>query len=180
MEKNKNLTRLSKHLSRILRHEPEIIGITIEYHGAWANVKELIDGINAEGKFHIDMKTLKEVVATDEKQRYSFNQNQSIDVDLGLEPTIPPEILYHGTITDFVNSIAEKGLLRGERQYVHLSKDEQTAVIVGNRRHKSTYLFRVRAGEMHRQGYAFYLSDNGVWLTDHVPPEFLIFEGQSV
>jgi len=188
MEQNKNLTRLSRHLCRVLRHEPELIGITIEYHGAWTNTKDLISAVNAGGKFHIDMQTLEEIVNSDEKQRYSFNhdktkircnQGHSIDVDLGLKPQEPPEILYHGTITDFLNSIAEKGLLRGERQYVHLSRDEKTAAIVGDRRHKKTYILRIKAGEMFRNGYVFYLSDNGVWLTEHVPPEFLIWSDKN-
>ncbi len=177
----KDLTKLSKYLSLILRHNPGIIGIKISVQGGWADVKQLISGINQAGKFKIDMETLEEIVHTDEKQRYSFNedktkiranQGHSIQVDLGLKEKEPPEFLYHGTAERFIASIYEKGLLPMGRQYVHLSKEEETALKVG-KRHGKPYIFRIKAGEMHQQGYLFYLSENGVWLTEHVPPAFL-------
>lgn len=176
-----DLTKLSKFLSLILRHNPSAVNIEIEHNGAWTDTEKLINAINTRSRYKIDMKTLEKIVAEDEKQRYSFNedkskiranQGHSIDVDMGFAEKIPPEILYHGTAERFVPSILDEGLKKGQRQYVHLSKDEETASKVG-RRHGELHIFKVLTGEMHRQGYKFYCSDNGVWLTDNVPPEFL-------
>lgn len=178
----KNLTRLSKYLSLLLRHSPETAGITIEYLGGWTDVQTLIQKVNQSGSYHLDMETLEEIVRTDNKQRYSFNQDKtkiranqghSIPVDLELKEQVPPEILYHGTAERFLNAIFEKGLLPMSRQYVHLSKDEETALKVG-KRHGNPCILEVKAGDMHQQGFQFYLSENGVWLTEHVPPEFFI------
>ncbi len=188
MNKQNSLTRISKFLSLILRHSPETVGIQIDYQGGWTDVDILIQKINQDGRFHLDRALLEEIVRTDEKQRYSFtpdqtriraNQGHSIPVDMGLQPCQPPEFLWHGTAERFLNSISDKGLLPMTRQYVHLSKDTETALKVG-KRHGKPYILKIRSGEMHRQGYAFYLSENGVWLTDQVPPEFLIWdEAQS-
>lgn len=176
-----DLIGLSKFLSLILRHKPQTIGINLEYNGAWADTEDLINGINCTGKYKIDMETLEKIVEEDNKQRYSFNedkskirvnQGHSIDVDMGFTEKIPPEILYHGTAERFVKDILKDGLKKMNRQYVHLSKDEETASKVGIR-HGKLRIFKVFSGEMHQQGYKFYCSDNGVWLTDNVPPEFL-------
>ncbi|MDE6789997.1 MAG: RNA 2'-phosphotransferase [Ruminococcus sp.] len=178
---NQDFTKLSKFLSLILRHSPSTIGIELEYHGAWADTEELINGINRTDKYRINMKILEEIVNSDNKQRYSFNddkskiranQGHSVDVDMGFAEKIPPEILYHGTAERFVNSILAEGLKKMSRQYVHLSCDKETASKVGTR-HGKLHIFKVLSGEMHRQGYKFYCSDNGVWLTDCVPPSFL-------
>ena len=178
----KNLTRLSKYLSLLLRHSPETAGITIEYLGGWTDVQDLIQKVNQSGSYHLDMETLEEIVKTDNKQRYSFNQDKtkiranqghSISVDLELKAQVPTEILYHGTAERFINAIFEKGLLPMSRQYVHLSKDVGTALKVG-KRHGNPCILEVKAGQMHQQGFPFYLSENGVWLTEHVPPEFFI------
>lgn len=175
------LTRLSRFIARVLRHKPSEIGIEVEYDGAWADTKALIDGINRTGRYSIDMETLEKIVDTDNKHRYSFNedkskiranQGHSIDVDMDFEEKVPPEILYHGTAERFVPSILDEGLKKMSRQHVHLSKDEETASRVGGR-HGKPHIFRVLSGEMYRQGYKFYCSDNGVWLTDNVPPQFL-------
>ncbi|MCM1133428.1 MAG: RNA 2'-phosphotransferase [Ruminococcus flavefaciens] len=176
-----DLTKLSIFISLILRHQPSAIGIELERNGAWADTKELIDGINAGSQYTIDMETLEKIVDDDKKQRYSFNedkskiranQGHSVDVDMGFAEKIPPEILYHGTAERFVDSILAEGLKKGSRQYVHLSADEETASKVGIR-HGKPHIFRVLAGEMHRKGYKFHCSENGVWLTDYVPTEFL-------
>lgn len=173
-----NLTKTSKYLSLILRHKPETIGITLDEHG-WANVDELIAGI---AKTHdCDMDILEEIVRTDEKQRYSFNedktliranQGHSIPVDVELEEAVPPEELWHGTGEKYVESIDRQGLIPKSRLYVHLSKDRDTAVKVGGR-HGKPVLYIVKAGDMSRDGYPFYLSKNGVWLTKKVPVEYL-------
>ena len=173
-----SLTETSKFISLILRHKPEVIGISLDEHG-WAKVDELIAGIAKTRKFNMDM--LEEIVRTDEKQRYSFNedrtliranQGHSIPVDVELEEAEPPEELWHGTGEKFTASIEAQGLIPKSRLYVHLSKDEDTAVRVGQR-HGKPVLYIVRAGEMRRDGYQFYLSRNGVWLTKEVPVKYL-------
>ena len=172
------LTDTSKFLSLILRHKPETIEIKLDEHG-WADVSELISGISKTRPF--DMKMLEEIVRTDSKQRYSFNkdktliranQGHSISVDVELEKKTPPEFLYHGTGEKFVSSIDKEGLLSKSRLYVHLSKDTDTAVKVGSR-HGKPVVYRVTAGKMADDGYEFFLSVNGVWLTKAVPAEYL-------
>ena len=172
------LKETSKYISLILRHKPETIGITLDEHG-WANVDELISGI---AKTHeMNMNILEEIVSTDEKQRYSFNddktkiranQGHSIQVDVELEEMRPPEILWHGTGEKFIGSIDEQGLISKSRLYVHLSKDEETALKVGTR-HGKPVIYIVKAEEMFKDGYKFYLSKNGVWLTKEVPVKYL-------
>lgn len=173
-----NLTKVSKFISLILRHKPEEIGITLDRHG-WAKVDELIKGISKNHPgFNMDI--LEEIVRTDEKQRYSFNDNHtfiranqghSIPVDVELDILEPPENLYHGTGMKYVDSIAEQGLISKSRLYVHLSEDFDTAVDVG-KRHGKPAVFIIDSGEMQRQGYTFHKSRNGVWMTKHVPAEF--------
>ena len=173
------MKKTSVFISLILRHKPEVIGIALDAHG-WADVQELIAGINATGKYQIDMPMLEEIVRTDNKQRYSFNedktkiranQGHSIQVDVELKEAEPPEILYHGTGEKYVESILREGLIPKSRLYVHLSKDMETAVNVGSR-HGKPHIFKVHTGEMFRQGCKFWLSENGVWLTKAVPIEY--------
>lgn len=173
-----NLKSTSKYLSLILRHKPEAIGITLDEHG-WANVDELIAGMTKTHACNKDI--LEEIVRTDEKQRYSFNedktlirasQGHSIPVDVELEEAVPPEELWHGTGEKYVKSIDGQGLIPKGRLYVHLSKDRDTAVKVGGR-HGKPVLYIVKAGDMSRDGFPFYLSKNGVWLTKKVPVKYL-------
>ena len=168
----------SKFISLILRHKPETIGITLDEHG-WANVDELIAGVS---KTHpLDMTGFERIVAEDEKQRYSFNddksliranQGHSIPVDVELEEVEPPEILYHGTGEKYVASIDVQGLIPKSRLYVHLSGDMDTARKVGHR-HGKAVIYSVKSGEMFRDGIVFYRSVNGVWLTKIVPVKYL-------
>ena len=168
----------SKYISLILRHQPEVIGITLDEHG-WADVNQLIEGVN---KTHpLTGELLEEIVRTDEKQRYSFNedhtkiranQGHSIPVDVELKEAEPPEELYHGTGEKYTGSIEQQGLIPKSRLYVHLSKDTETAVKVGQR-HGKPVVYTVMAGEMCRDGYQFFLSANGVWLTKEVPVRYL-------
>ena len=174
-----NLTNLSRYLSLILRHKPESIGITLDGHG-WANVNDLIAGISKNNP-GFDMDILEEIVRTDNKQRYSFNpdktliranQGHSIPVDVELPEVKPPELLFHGTGEKYVRSILQQGLISKSRLYVHLSKDIDTAIKVG-KRHGKEVIFQVSTGQMYRDGYKFYLSVNGVWLTKEVPGKYL-------
>lgn len=169
---------VSKFMSLILRHKPEAIGISLDEHG-WANVEELIAGIAKNNEFNMEI--LEEIVRTDEKQRYSFNddktliranQGHSIPVDVELEEKEPPEILWHGTGEKFVAAIDAEGLISKSRLYVHLSKDEDTAIKVGAR-HGKPVIYNVLAKQMYEDGYKFYLSVNGVWLTKDVPVKYL-------
>ena len=174
----KDLTQISRFISLILRHRPDEIGITLDEHG-WAAVDELISGIARTTPF--DMNDLEEIVRTDSKQRYSFNedktliranQGHSVAVDVELEAKVPPEVLWHGTGEKYVSSIDTQGLIPKSRLYVHLSADEETAVSVG-RRHGRPVIYRVKSGDMHRDGYTFCQSVNGVWLTKSVPVTYL-------
>ena len=173
-----NLTKTSKYISLILRHKPETIGITLDKNG-WANVKDLIKGVNKTHK--LDMEILEEIVATDDKQRYSFNedktmiranQGHSIDVDVELEEVKPPEYLWHGTGTKCVESIRKTGLIPKSRLYVHMSESYMTAMDTGAR-HGKPMVFCIKAVDMYNNGYKFYKSKNGVWLTKFVPVEYL-------
>ena len=168
----------SKYISLILRHKPETIGITLDEHG-WANVDELIAGISKTQDFNMEM--LEEIVRTDEKQRYSFNedktliranQGHSIPVDVELEKKKPPRYLYHGTGEKYRESIDNQGLIPKSRLYVHLSPDIETAIKVGSR-HGKPVVYRVWAGSMHDAGFDFYKSVNGVWLTSKVPTQYI-------
>lgn len=172
-------TKTSKFLSLVLRHEPGLIGITLDSAG-WANVSELLRACRAHGR-PLTRDELREAVASDDKRRFSFsedgrkiraNQGHSIPVELGYEPAAPPAVLYHGTTEKFLPSIREEGLKRGSRHHVHLSPDEETARKVGGRRGRPVVL-KVESGRMHEAGHMFFRSANGVWLTERVPPEYL-------
>jgi putative RNA 2'-phosphotransferase len=170
---------LSKFLSLVLRHKPDAIGLSLDAQG-WAGLDDLIEKSNAAGT-RFDRDDLLRVVKTSDKKRFSVSsdglriraaQGHSLSVELGLSPRQPPPVLYHGTATRFVASILSEGLKPQARQYVHLSVDESTARRVGER-HGRPYIVQVDALSMYTRGFQFYLADNGVWLTDHVPPEFL-------
>lgn len=173
-----NAAKISKYISLILRHKPEAAGITLDEHG-WADVGELIRGIQKTQRFNMEM--LEEIVRTDQKQRYSFNedktriranQGHSIPVDVELPVTEPPEILWHGTGQKYVESIDRTGLIPKGRLYVHLSGDRETAVKVGSR-HGKPMVYQVDSGQMAKDGYLFFRSVNGVWLTKQVPVKYL-------
>ena len=181
-----NLTmsrRHSKFLSLVLRHDPARIGITLDDAG-WTAVDALLVACAAHG-VEITRAELDDIVATSEKQRYALsedgtqiraNQGHSVPVSLGLPPTTPPETLYHGTVDAALAGIRTQGILKGSRHDVHLSADLDTATKVGGRRGKAVIL-TIRAGAMAEAGHAFFVSENGVWLTDHVPPQFIDFPG---
>jgi putative RNA 2'-phosphotransferase len=175
------LIKLSKLLSLVLRHNPGVLGLTLDAQG-WVAVDDLLAAAQRHGHA-LDTATLAQIVADNSKQRFAFspdgtriraNQGHSIPVELGLEPITPPELLYHGTARHLLTSIRESGLERRSRQHVHLSADTDTATAVG-KRHGVPIVLTVAAGAMQAAGFAFYRSANGVWLTDHVPPEYLGF-----
>lgn len=176
---DKQLKHLSKFMSLVLRHKPETIGLTLDENG-WAFTNDLVEKLNAAGTA-VDLAIINEVVATNDKKRFAFNedksmirasQGHSIDVELQLNAVSPPEHLYHGTADGFLNSILQTGLQKQRRQHVHLSADAATAITVGGRHGKPVVLM-INAKQMQEEGYLFYLSENNVWLTDHVPTKYI-------
>ena len=181
MSDDKNTVRASKFLTLIIRHEPEKVGLQLDEAG-WVGVDELLAAVNRNG-LALTLEQLKSIVANNDKKRFAFSedgvrirasQGHSVEVDLKYSPQTPPEWLYHGTPERFVESIRTGGLHKGERHHVHLAADEATASKVGERRGRRVIL-KIRAGEMHRAGHAFFRSDNGVWLAESVPGEFIEF-----
>ena len=180
--KEKDRNKISKFLSLVLRHKPETIGLQLDENG-WADVLELMSKSAAGGQA-FSREELEEVVALNDKQRFAFddsrariraNQGHSIEVELQLEVRQPPELLYHGTVERFLTGIQAEGLRKMSRNHVHLSADREIAVKVGSRRGEAVIL-TVRSGEMSRDGLTFFVSDNGVWLTDAVPVRYIQFE----
>ncbi|MBN9385315.1 MAG: RNA 2'-phosphotransferase [Chitinophagaceae bacterium] len=178
-EKERN--RISRFLSLVLRHKPDEIDLRLDEHG-WADVGDLIAKSIVAGKVFTSQ-DLEEIVAANDKQRFAYNedrskiranQGHSIDVELQLEAKDPPEQLFHGTVERFLPAIRVKGLLKMNRHHVHMSHDRATAEKVGERRGEAIIL-TVRSEEMNKDGFTFYLSDNGVWLTEHVPVKYINF-----
>jgi putative RNA 2'-phosphotransferase len=173
------LVKISKYLARHLRHRPEQLGLTLAPDG-WVPIHDLLVACGRHN-FPITRAELDEVVARNNKQRYSYdpsgtliraNQGHSVAVDLHLQPAAPPEVLYHGTGERSVEAILHEGLRKMARHHVHLSPDLATARAVGAR-HGPPVILAVAAVAMQRDGHTFYLSENGVWLVDHVPPAYL-------
>jgi putative RNA 2'-phosphotransferase len=180
MHSEKELIRISKFLSLVLRHRPEAIGITLDENG-WTDVTVLLEKMRVAGTA-IDLVLLQEVVTSNTKQRFAFNddntriranQGHSVSVDLALEAKEPPAILYHGTSETNIPAILKEGLHKRNRHHVHLSGDHETAIAVGQR-HGKPVVFTVAAQQMHKDGFTFFQSTNGVWLTEHVPPAYLM------
>ncbi|MEO1591989.1 MAG: RNA 2'-phosphotransferase [Cyanobacteria bacterium J06632_22] len=176
---DKRLKQISKYLSLHLRHQPEKLGLTLA-PGGWVDITALLSASTAKG-FDLTREELRQVVATNEKQRFSIdetgtriraNQGHSVTVDLQLDPIEPPTVLYHGTAEKTLTAILKEGLLPMQRQHVHLSADVATAQRVGAR-HGKPVVLTVSALEMHHQGHCFYRSSNGVWLCDRIPPDQL-------
>jgi len=177
----KQRTRTSKFLSLVLRHEPERIGLELDSSG-WVEVDALLAGCRKHG-VAIERAELEEIVSTNEKRRFAFSddgrrirasQGHSVEVSLGYIPQTPPPQLFHGTATRFLESIRAGGLLKGERHHVHLSADVETARAVGQR-HGRPIVLVVKSKEMLTRGHCFFISENGVWLTERVPVEFIEF-----
>lgn len=180
----KQPTELSKFLSFVLRHKPDAIGLELDANG-WAVLTELVEKAGAHGK-RLTKELVETIVATSPKQRFAISedglrirasQGHSIVVELGYEPKPPPEVLFHGTVASKLASIRSTGLERMDRHHVHLSHDVATARTVGMRRGTPVVL-QIAAGRMHREGHSFFVSANGVWLTERVPPEYIEFPAE--
>jgi putative RNA 2'-phosphotransferase len=176
---NQRLVTVSKFLSKYLRHEPEALGLTLE-PGGWVPIEDVLSGAQRL-RFPITDAELRQVVAENDKQRFSLddtgrkiraNQGHSTSVDLQLTAVKPPKQLFHGTVIKFLGSILWQGLMKMNRHDVHLSKDIETAMKVGQRRGKPVVLI-IDSESMSADGFQFRVSENGVWLTDHVPPRYI-------
>jgi putative RNA 2'-phosphotransferase len=176
---NVNIVTASKFLSLLLRHRPETIGLSLDAEG-WAEIEDIVR-LTAGTRTPLTKRLIEEIAATSDKKRFAIsddgtriraNQGHSILVDLNLRPQNPPEKLFHGTATRFLESIIRQGLIKGNRQHVHLSPDRVTAMKVGQR-HGKPVILSIAAQAMQASGFVFFLSANGVWLTDHVPTKFL-------
>ena len=175
-----NVVKASKFLSLILRHRPEAIGITLDANG-WASIDEIVEKSNGRLSLYL----ISCAVDSNDKQRFAVSedwtrirarQGHSIPVELGLVPVEPPEFLFHGTYPGAVEGIELQGLCKCNRNHVHMTDDLNTANSVGMRR-GAPVIYRIKAGEMHRDGHLFYRSENGVWLTERVWPKYLSREG---
>jgi putative RNA 2'-phosphotransferase len=179
MISEKEITHISKFLSLVLRHQPETIGLQLDQNG-WTDIKELLEKVNNHG-VQLDREVLNHIVATNSKKRFAVNdaldkirasQGHSIEIELGYINQKPPDILFHGTSENSVQSILAKGLEKQSRQHVHLSSDIEAAIKVGQR-HGKPFVFKVLAEQMYNDNFVFFISDNGVWLTDYVPSNYL-------
>lgn len=175
----RKLNSMGRFLSLILRHRPQTIRLTLDENG-WADVEELIHKVRTHGR-ELDPMLLSDIVTNNDKKRFVFSedgtrvsasQGHSLEIDLGLESLEPQEVLYHGTARKYFDSIRQHGLMKKQRHHVHLSSDIDTATKVGSR-HGEPVVFKVHAGRMHRDGFVFYRSANGVWLTDHIPYTYM-------
>lgn len=173
------VNRTSKALSLLLRHDPRRFAVTLDDEG-WADVASVVAGLRAAG-LDVDRDSIATIVGTDDKRRYALSadgtriratQGHSVAVDLGLVPTTPPDLLYHGTVQRFVESIRRDGLLPRARRFVHLSATKDAATAVGRRRGTPIVLV-IDAAAMHRDGIELRVSENGVWLAERVPPEYI-------
>ncbi len=178
-----SLTKLSKFLSLVLRHDPGVVGVVLDPSG-WVAIDHLVARCRAHGKT-LTRELLETIVATSDKQRFAIsddgqrvraNQGHSIEVELNYAPAAPPDLLFHGTVASSLTAIRADGLRRMARHHVHLSLDLATARIVGARRGPPIVL-TIAAGRMHREGLVFFRAANGVWLTDHVPAAYVGFPG---
>ncbi len=177
-----NQTKISKLLSYVLRHKPESINITLDKNW-WANIEKIIQKFKEFESIDISYQQIKKIVEENDKQRFSISEDQkmiranqwhSINVDLNLKPITPPEFLYHGTATRFLESIKEKWLVPMNRQFVHLSSDLETAKNVWTRHWKPVVL-KILSKKLHENGHNFYISENWVWLCSDISPEFIEF-----
>lgn len=174
-----DFVKMGKYISLILRHKPEIINLKIDEHG-WANVDELLKGINNSGRY-ISKEMLNMIVETNDKKRYQYNndhtkiranQGHSIRVDVELHEKVPPDVLYHGTAQEYLDKIRKSGIRKMNRLYVHLSKDMETAMRVG-KRHGQPIVLIFNTKAMINDGYKFYYSNNGVWLCDNIAYSYI-------
>lgn len=186
---SKKINEASKLLSYVLRHKPHSIGIELDSDG-WADIDQLITGLANDDRRNINREMILAILTSSEKKRFAISSDgqhiralqghSSENVSIQHPAETPPTILYHGTATRFLKSIQQQGLISGSRHHVHLTKDKSTALAVGQRYGKPVTLI-IDSLKMHHNGLAFYLAENGIWLTTHVPPQYIMQEqGSSI
>lgn len=178
------MTKISKFLSLVLRHQPEKIGIQLDREG-WTDIEKLLQAIQQQG-LSLDLAMLHTLVEQNDKKRFQISENDlqiravqghsTASVNRQMQAIQPPTVLYHGTASRFLDSIWQQGLLAGQRHAVHLSADIETATTVGQRYGKPVVL-SVNTAQMVHDGFEFYQAENGVWLTEHVPAQYLSVQG---
>jgi putative RNA 2'-phosphotransferase len=182
---DKKMKNTSKFLSLILRHQPELVGIKLDPSG-WTSVAGLLTACKNKGE-SISMEELQYVVENNNKKRFSFdqqklriraNQGHSVPVELGYTPQSPPPLLYHGTAKNHLEQIWETGILKKSRHHVHLSLSPETAKNVGQR-HGVPVVLSIDTHQMEQDGFIFYVSENGVWLTEHVPSKYILQQNKK-
>lgn len=178
---DKTDTQKSKLLSLVLRHQPQTIGIILDSAG-WTPVAGLLAAL-AENGTPMTADELDRIVTANDKQRFALsadgtqiraNQGHSVAIELGLSPSAPPTLLYHGTAARFLDSIRQQGLTKQQRHHVHLHQNPVLAETVGARRGTPVVL-TIDAAAMQADGMAFFVTENDVWLTEAVPPRYLRF-----
>jgi len=183
MDKRRQIKHAAREVNFKVKHHPDSIGIKLD-SGGWTDVEKLIQQANRKG-IQTTLDEIRTVVRENDKQRFSFseddlkiraNYGHSVVIDLGYGPTEPPGVLYHGTAERNLKAIRTNGLTKGNRQYVHLSPDFDTAINVGQR-HGKPIVLKVLSGQMYFNGHEFFLSKSGIWLTEYVPTEYLVFSG---
>lgn len=175
--------KISKFISLVLRHKPDLINIDIDDKG-YTDIDSLISNINKYKNTNITKNDLISIVNNDEKGRYSFNDNitriranqgHSINVNIEFEKVIPEHDLYHGTKFSNFNNIKSQGLLKMSRQFVHLSKDINIAADSGKRWKEDLLICKIDTKSMINDGYIFFKSENNVYLIKYIPPEYITF-----
>ena len=175
---DKQMVKISKFMSLVLRHKPDVAGLTLDENG-WVKVSELVKSLKSRG-CKVNLGDIEYIVENNDKKRFQIvgdkiraSQGHSVDVNLELAPVEPPNLLYHGTATHNVVSIYKNGINSGTRQYVHLSVDKETACKVGSR-HGTPYVFIIDSCKMYKDGVDLYVSENGVWLTKFVDVKYIV------
>lgn len=177
---SKQHTETGKFLSYVLRHKPQAIGLTLDREG-WADIGALVTCAKESGR-ELNESLIRKVVESNDKKRFAISedglyiravQGHSTDtVSISYAEQVPPEVLYHGTATRFLESIMREGLKPGKRHYVHLSQEVQTAIAVGQR-YGDPIVLKIEALRMHREGFKFFQAENGVWLVRNAPRQYI-------
>ncbi|NEJ73683.1 RNA 2'-phosphotransferase [Rhizobium phaseoli] len=177
MTKTKLETEVSKFMSYVLRHAPDTAGLTLDAEG-WVSFDALEKAVAS--KYDVSRADIIEIIENNPKKRFTLadnriraNQGHSVEVDLALNQVEPPAVLYHGTSLTSWQAIEREGLKKMQRHHVHLSVDVETAKIVAMRRRGDHVILRVDAARMFSEGHSFFVSDNGVWLAESVPVQYI-------
>lgn len=184
MKLSKTQINISKTISYALRHKPEEFGLTLDNEG-WVDIDVFIEAFaNHSHPIHISENDIKAIIDSSEKKRFEISNGKiratyghSTKSRIEFSETVPPDILYHGTSHKAIDNIRHEGLKPMNRQYVHLSSDFKTAIIVGSRHDKNPIILTIDSKRMHLDGFKFFHSaHDGTWMCEKVAPEYIIFK----